>query len=280
MVERYQRRGLIRISGDVYMNDAVTSGLLTRVNTPSDVTGDCGFERCDWNPYWTLAVCPNVEDVTSDIISLRPGTVKGVPITEPSSPNGIYHTLSVASDPLYRQMIGDGTSNMTIEKRGTISDSLFMYYPPCTPNWYDSFTEQKNWRAYRAKFNLCLQRLNSSSYNSSMHTTVLESKIDVKWNATPVENSLSYNICGKSTDATHCVSDLYLSSFAVKLLEIFNGTASTAPGGDNIYDTDAVRTFVTDIMGPDPTACSNDTTLGFPAFQNRINNIATAMSNT
>lgn len=262
------------------MNGAVTSGLLTRVNTPSDVTGDCVSERYDWEPYWTLAICPTVEDVTLGITSANPGTVEGIPMIGPTLSNSTFMTLAIASDPTYRQMVGIALSNLTIEQRGTISDSLLLWYPPCTPNWYQSHKDQQYWRAHRAKLNLCLQRLNSSFYNSSMHTEVIESKVDVAWRAESVVNSTSSDICGDSPDATHCVSDQFLASWAFNLFEILNQTASTAPGGDNYYDTNWIRTFVTDIMGANPTACSEDASLGLPAFQRRMQNIASAMSNT
>lgn len=267
------------------MSDAVTSGLLTRQNTLSDVAGDCPSERCNWPPYWTLAVCPTVEDLSSKIISLAEGRVEGVPMTVANlTLTGYYVSLGITSDPLYRDQVDAVASNMTIEKRGTISDSLFMAYSPCANQGPSTWVKNRNdtqwWSAYRATFSLCLQRYNSSFFNSSMHTEVMESKMDVPWVANPIVNTTTRDICGDSPDGTHCINENFLASAAWKLWDTLAGNASTAPGGDDLYKPQRIRTFVQDLMGPVPQECSNDTTLGLPSFERRLQNIAFSMSNT
>lgn len=266
------------------MSDAVTAALLTRQNTLSDVSSDCSSERCDWAPYWTLAVCSTVDDLSSKITSLERGSVEGVPMTVKNlTLTGDILSLGIASDPLYIQPLGAPTSNITIEQRGIISDSLFMAFSPCAVEG-DGYSKNrpnlKYWSAYRSTFHLCLQRLNSSFYNSSMHTEVLESRIDTAWVAVPIVNSTSSDICGTSPDGTHCVRRDYLESAAFKLRDTFTGNASTFPGGDDYYDPARIRTFAQDLFGPVPQECSNDTTVGYPKLQTRMENIAASMSNT
>jgi hypothetical protein len=112
-----------------------------------------------------------------------------------------------------------------------------------------------------------------------MHTEILESKIDTAWRAEPVAKSLSMDICADSPDAKHCVNDNYVTAWAWNLLGVLTGNASLVPGGDNSYEPAGIRRFVTDIMGYNPTSCSNDTSLGYPAFEKRFQNMASAMSN-
>ena len=262
------------------MSDAVNSGFLARVNTPSDITGTCSSERCEWDPYWTLAICPVAEDVTSRMTSIDPGVVDGVPITGPRLSNSTYISLSITSPVRYRQTVGTVGSNLTIEERGTISDSLLFWYTPCAPDWTGDHKDRQYWRAYRATMHLCLQRLNSTFHNSSMHTEVMESRIDVPWRSVPLPLSGSSDICGDSPDGTHCIADMYVASHAAKLYDTFNGNASTAPGGDNYYEPTRMRTFVIDLLGANPTACTNNEAQGFGTFERRMQNIASAMSNT
>lgn len=265
------------------MSDAIFSGGLQRQNLLSDVTGNCTSERCDWEPYWTLAVCPTVEDVTSRITSINPGRVEGVPMTAHTLKAGEFLSFSLVSDNLYFQDVNHTnarTSNMTIERRGGISDTLLTWYDPCNPDYSDNHNNTQYWRAHRATLNMCFQRLNSSFHNSTMHTEVLESKIDIAWRA--VATNGSPDICGDSPDGTHCVREDYIKSWAFNLYSdgALNGTASTFPGGDNYYKPNEIRKFVIDVLGFDPTICQNDESLGFAGFEKRMQNIATSMSNT
>ena len=263
------------------MSDAIYSGLLSRQNRPSDVTGNCTTERCDWDPYWTLAVCPTVEDVTSRILSVDPGTVEGVSMKGHRIANGTYYSFVMVSDSKYSQSMSQPRSNITIGNRGTISDTLLFWYPPCSPDFVENLLDQQYWRAHRATLSLCLQKLNSSFYNSSMHTEVIESKIDVAWRNETINASKTYDICGDSPDATHCVQENYIRAWSYNLWNngSLNGSASLVPGGDNYYRPTEIRRLAIDVLGLNPTECSNDTSIGFAGFEKRIQNIAVSMSN-
>lgn len=261
------------------MSDAINSGTLNQHITSSDVSGDCTSERCDWNPYWTLAICPITEDVTSRITSVDPGTVDGIPMISQRIKSGEYLSLAITSDPTYINRVDGSDSNLTIEARGTTSDSLILWYDPCSPDYTKLNSDQRYWRAHRSTLKLCLQQLNSSYYNSTMHTELLESKIDIAWRAENISKTGTNDICTDSPDATHCVEEKYLSAWAWNLLGVLNGNASTAPGGDNHYEPAEMRRFLTDLVGIDPTLCSHDANLGYPALERRFQNMASAMSN-
>jgi hypothetical protein len=213
--------------------------------------------------------------------SIDPGIVDGVPIRGPAYNNSTYISLSITSSGHYRQYVSSAASNLTIEERGILSDSLLFWYTPCAPGSYTgNLRNMEYWRAYRATMHLCLQRLNSTFYNSSMHTDVLESKIDVPWRLEPIVNNTAGMICADSPNGTHCIPEMYAVGHSFKLLDVLTGNASLVPGGDDSFDPIRIRTFATDIIGVNPTACTNNEEQGFGSFERRIQNIAISMSNT
>ncbi|KAF2261612.1 hypothetical protein CC78DRAFT_347213 [Lojkania enalia] len=56
------------LARDMNLASAIKTGLLENYIDPSNVTGFCPDERCDWLKYQTLAICSDVEEVPSLLV--------------------------------------------------------------------------------------------------------------------------------------------------------------------------------------------------------------------
>jgi hypothetical protein len=70
-----------------------------------------------------------------------------------------------------------------------------------------------------------------------------------------------------------------MESIGNLLQAIFNGSASLPYGGDNYYSSEWSAAIVEDIYGPDPIDCDLDPGTGIQGFENRLQNVATSLSN-
>jgi hypothetical protein len=146
------------------------------------------------------------------------------------------------------------------------------------------------WRAFRGTLRLCLQTLNTTR-NTSTETTVLESFTNLTWAQSIRETideerqndfgedgvwttSFGEEVDNFTIDArtTELIAGQIAASFAI--------SASINPEGDNyIYGNMFASGFLSEVLGPTPLECPNNTEHGIRAFDKRIATIAAGVTN-
>jgi hypothetical protein len=256
----------------------------------SNVTASCPSDRCTWEPYTSLGICFDTEDITSSVIaptkenatSLSPMEISGQDIVFSEFTRdftfGSAALFFSARDPDDEQQKPRPTPNKTDSTFPDIADIFLLYYDPCL----GLHNETSSWKAFRANTRLCLQTLNST-FSSSTTTTVIDSKSDLTWklsNTSFEGTDLNQQWCTEHKSENFCIDRGTLQAMGGQVALTFNNSASLIPGGDDYYETRWSPNLVHDVLGSAPTECSNETGLGLDGFKKRVQNVAISMTNT
>jgi hypothetical protein len=282
------------------MMSAIMSDMNSNYMSPSNVSGICQTEMCTWEPYYSLGVCTSTEDISSETMAYQPNkypppkpqvSVLGPngPIPVPNLPaQGDMMSFWVQSfnrsvDP--EMQSGGGSLNNI-----PLIDTYAVYYPtPCDNSasvYYVGADEPSNWRAHHGIFSLCVQQLNSTFRNSTINTTILDTKMNVQWRANVSIQKVD-SICARVNNASidYCIARDSAKVIVSMLQTMLNASAFLQPDSDDSYSklkstySQYSPIFVSDIMGSSPNECVKDPSYGYNGFQNRMRNIAIPMSN-
>jgi hypothetical protein len=277
------------------MYKAILSGLLETNRNISDVRGHCSAEACKWNDYTTLAVCGSVEEVAGEVRNVsgsRGGaiprfSISGASWKPPMQRLTVQDTFWMAAP--FRE-----PANVTDGRLPPVSEIFVAYYPPCNSHnktravedpdqWATGVNDAANWKAYKGTLSLCLQTL-SSTYNNTMQTRVVNTQNELKFRPHNPMKDRGVPLCLSESNQgdEFCVGDGDLEQWTSALARSLEGAASIErSGSDNYYTGQWVPSMVGDILGPTPADCNPnlDEVYGLQGFTQRIDNIATAMSN-
>ncbi|KAF2727672.1 hypothetical protein EJ04DRAFT_581854 [Polyplosphaeria fusca] len=268
---------------DLPMISALQSGMIEDFKSPSNVTGLCEGDFCTWDEYTTIAMCTSFEEITTSLYHFDNDTSNLAFSVRPldygfSVENSGFGLISFWMTSTHENL----TPVDSLEGFLNISDVYLLYYPPCDDQgnsrfeeWSTDLKDLKNWQAYKATFNVCLQTLNST-YNSSMQTKIIETRKDFEWHT----NSTGNFCTSPADDETYCIGTKDVEQFQLQFKSMFNGSGSFWPGGDNYYSGRWVPIVALDVMGPDPTKCDTSPSIGMTGFQRRVDNIAMSITNT
>jgi len=271
---------------DLVMAAAINAGIYDRFESLNDVTGSCPTSACTWPIYDTLAICASTpEDITSTIIDLGgQNGPNGLRFSVPALVNSpltgsanLEDIITFWMESLY--LGGDQLpiSNISYQNLPVIAEIFVLFASPCNTS-YDDVNNKSAWTAFRATLNLCVQKLNSSYVDGSIHTTVLETYFDTKWQQQSQEHEPLF-LCTEQNGGPdrYCIGSLDI--LGAQIASAFNGSASLIPGGDNLYSALATEALATDILGSDPTQCDGSSNVGITGFGKRMNTIALALTN-
>lgn len=160
-----------------------------------------------------------------------------------------------------------------------------VYQDPCKIQGVGDYTKD-TFKAFKGSVRLCLQTL-QTAHDSSTYTTVQASFENLTWtapNGTPPPRSVS-QVNGNWT--TRLGEEDFTIDYATteliggQLATSFNFSASFMTGGDNyLYGSVFATSFHSEVVGPNPLACTNSTVHGLPAFDKRVANIAIGLTNS
>jgi hypothetical protein len=274
------------------MATAISSGMLDPhpYRSLSNVTANCPNDRCTWEPYTSIGICYTTEDITSAIVELKSAnTTATVLATTEIAGTGynisadnwlyiIFKSVAFYWDGSFFPTDHIPPPNKTDSNMPNLADILLLYFDPCL----GEHGEAKAYKAFRATTSLCLQSIDTS-FNISTNTTLLSSTTALDWTlGTAFEKNL-INItqyCTWYNGETFCIDRLNLIVIGGQIAMAFNQLRKLA----NSTEEDTSVTIggvylMQDIMGTNPTNCSNETGLGFEGFERRIRNVAISMTN-
>ncbi|KAJ4294242.1 hypothetical protein N0V90_007932 [Kalmusia sp. IMI 367209] len=150
-------------------------------------------------------------------------------------------------------------------------------------------SSKESWMAFKGTIRLCLQTL-KTIHNTSTDTTLVGSYTNLTWTAAkaPLPPQVSVLTRGQGNWTTRLDNnpENFTIDFATtellggQLATSFNLSASFVPGGDNyFYGSMFASNFVSEVLGPDPLICPNSTEYGIKAFDKRMANVATGLTN-
>jgi hypothetical protein len=149
----------------------------------------------------------------------------------------------------------------------------------------------KYWRAFKGTVKLCLQTL-KTIHNSSTHTEVADSHTNLTW--TP-SNNLTWNFnrefppygdnypnwnwTTEFRNEDYTFDAMAAESLGAQLATFFNTSASFSPGDQYLFGSKQASDFIFELQGTDPMVYPNGTGHGREAFEKRLANIATGLTN-
>ncbi|KAF2000384.1 hypothetical protein P154DRAFT_534730 [Amniculicola lignicola CBS 123094] len=287
---------------DLYLSRSIISGLSTDGNDPSDVASECLADHCTWPQSDTLAMCLSSEDLSSKIVDQTNGTrrtfsVEGLELEVPQMGLGQGDSTFWVGAANFGSEDLPAPHSFEASKLNSIADVYVLHYNPCDdqnttrPDGSPSPKDLvKNWKAFKASFQLCVQTM-KSDYNTTLNTTIVKNNVDINWDiseASVPNSTVKYiNWCAPQSlgnvDTKFCMNNETLKSVGEEFVPIFTGAASLSSGGDNYVNGTWTQFLITDILGYNPTQCNAeayDTTLGFNGFKNRMQYVATAITNS
>lgn len=276
--------------------------MLSPLQTPSDVHAVCPTGQCTWPPYTTLALCTSISDVSQQLIwqqsnvSEKIGYITLPGMTAATEDNGQTMWLTTifrTSDNGLTHYMGRSanSSHFYINNTdNTMADIYLAYIDPCLVEQKgeflpqdDPFVAQKQaWRAYKASIRVCLQTL-STKFNGSTDTSIVSSYTNITWERQENNNSLpEWHASHPSAPGdVFTMPDRTAQFLGGQVAMTFNMSASIIPGGDAyMYGSIFGSSFLKDIYGLNPLACSNNTEdYGLQGFTKRLGYLATGLTN-
>lgn len=304
----YPASGLITymlqsLGTDHYLVNAIVTSMLT---TSENITGNpaiCPSGKCNFPPYTSLALCHSTEDITSQLINQTFNwtipqfrnwfTLPG--ITVPTKETYLsFWTSTVWSyeDFLRTAGLPADKSALSLAFEGSPMDDVahiyLAYNDPCLTRDREMAYYPEAWRAYKAKIRICLQT-RSTTFNLSTSTSINRTLLDAPWERIVEDKKIetgtqtiefwSAHMDGFTDNYTIGVS--FLSWIGDQISRSFEVSSSFLYQGDNyIYGGgDGGASFVTDIMGTDPTKCHNSSGYGFEGFTKRVRHVTNGVTN-
>lgn len=277
------------------MLTAIRSGMLDSYRSLSNITGTCPGNQCIWKQHTTLAVCSSVEDVSSTTVAFNGSvTVQALKDRNRTVEDSVGSTATTFwTDSLFFPSADPGRTNTSRETRpdskgmSNLTEVYIVYWPACdgTTPLKSNRTDPKSWRALKGTLNLCMLTLESNTTDGRTNTTIVDTQIDA---FEPVHGfkdyatDIDYYCTEVGQKPRTCIDGLWWSSYARQLAQTFSASASFVPGGDNYVYSQSAMTLAQDVLGIDPVSCGNmSLTLqeGLRGFDNRLNNVATSMTN-
>lgn len=294
---------------DTYLRSAIEAGVLAAEVSHADVMGHCNMTECSWEPYNTLAICSRVEKA-DHMLSFEGRQhprilVDGADFDQPDGNSQAagggnrssfftqskFFAANIVSDsadansttiPLLHADPNNYTTGLP-----DLAHIYLTYVDPClAPNisWRDVIGPEA-WKAHKAIFNLCVQTHNSSYNASGMHTIVLPTEVNTIWTNENATESRSARIryCTKPPGSIDkfCLPLSVLVNIGRQLAASMKIEADWRGPGDAFYAwSDWASNLGFDVLGADPGTCNSGTTRGIEAYEHRINNIATSLTNT
>lgn len=160
-----------------------------------------------------------------------------------------------------------------------IAHLYLAYQDPCLMKGELDKT-MESWKAFKGTVRLCLQTL-KTTHNSSTDTSLLKSHTNLTWNpSTGPESHSNQNWTTTFENEDFAVDAATLELVGGQIATSFNFSASFMPGGDNyLYGSMFASNFMSEVLGPDPLICPNGTGFGREAFDKRLGNVATGLTN-
>jgi hypothetical protein len=107
-----------------------------------------------------------------------------------------------------------------------LAEIYYLYYDVCVdrPSEFNK-ADRKYWKAFKGRFQFCLQTLSSERPDASTSPQIMYDKADLDWYKTTKFNETAFCTKVESEKEDFCVSESVMESLSTQLNSFFNATA-------------------------------------------------------
>jgi hypothetical protein len=201
--------------------------------------------QCSWDAFKTLALCSSSEDITREIIlednrvflpALRDFLQKDQ--DPPSFQSGLHGYTNKSDAAIFpATSVSDGTT------LPNLAEVYYLFYDGCADSDVMDKSNITLWKAYKGKFQFCIQTLNASTKLGNEIGTnmfLMDSTADLNWKPAIRDNSSAFCTSVHGENKDFCVSEPFMQRLAFHMNLIFNTTAifSNPNRSDILYSSE------------------------------------------
>ncbi|KAF2995327.1 hypothetical protein E8E13_001031 [Curvularia kusanoi] len=284
------------------LSDALRSGIqhsnpidpLGTWNVPKDLNsglaGLCLFRgQCSWDAFKTLALCSSGEDVTREITlednRITLPALKGLLRSDQEPPSfqsglhGYTRKNGSATATFPATSISDGTN------LPNLAEVYYLFYDPCVDSAGVDKSNMTHWRAYKGRFQFCIQTLKAISDSASKDgltkdgttMTLINSAANLDWNQATRGNYSAFCTKVDGEEEDFCVSEALMQSLASHMSSIFNTTAIF--NDSDLRDIQYSSEWGPLLTGPIYRNCADDMIPRIAFFRDMLEGITYSLTN-